>query len=106
MKRRFFILLTAAVLAFLLLPASVSADPGDPEETKTVTEAINLAADDTSRSGSGWAWDSSTKTLVLNGLDLDLSSAGGYTSGISLAGGAVRIVLQGSNYIRVSGAGH
>ena len=103
MKGKFFTILTAILLTLVLLPSVAFADAEVPKGTETVTEPIDIAADSSSRSGNGWAWDSSSNTLTLNGLQMEISPDEDCMAGILLPDGGVNIVLQDSSQITISG---
>lgn len=102
-KRAYMICLLAFMLIMSMIPAAALAadDDGyglwvDGTEV-TVDNADNVLGDDTV------SYNAETKTLTLNGAEIDTAHTdGSYTSGI-YAEGDINIVLRGSSSINISG---
>jgi len=82
-----------AVMALFAFAASAFAAP--------VTSTLDLSAQSTDASGDGWSWVASSKTLTLDGIDIEAPNAG-----LIMPAGSTIIITNGStNTIAVSGMG-
>lgn len=82
-------ILLTVVLIFTLIPAQSS-------YAATVTTPLNFDTDPATRSGDGWAWDNSAKTLTLNNF---IFSANENKPAIYLPGDPCVIIVNGDNSI-------
>jgi len=83
-------LMLAAVLAFALLPAL-------PAFAAPITTQLDFSSNPANKSGSGWTWAQSTRTLTLNNLDLTYNDPSVFAA-IMLPPDST-LVIQGSNKV-------
>ncbi len=83
-------ILSAAMLTGLLQGTVLASDP-------VITEGLDFTRNVTETSGDGWVWESSTNTLTLNGINIDVTAqASSDTYGIKLPAGSTVVLAEGT----------